>query len=299
MGKIQKICNEKIIGVLKNTTRQYLAGKLSKPQELQYFEEDRAEIGISSYEDFSYELPHSHTKAREYMYLISGFTEYKDIDSKEVFKFKTGDFYQILPETKYAQRSKPGTKILFIKVPAGNDKINIQPDRELMSWLEEHINPVRKDYIDDPYAPKPNSIHPAAAVAITNRENEILLIRRQDSGNWSLPGGTQNLGENLATCAIREVFEETGLEVKIIDIIGIYTNPKTVIEYSDGEVRQEFLILFLGSIQKGTLKLDTIESSEYCWIKLSKSISLQMTEPQKQRLKDIIDFQKNSYRVIR
>jgi 8-oxo-dGTP pyrophosphatase MutT (NUDIX family) len=68
--------------------------------------------------------------------------------------------------------------------------------------------------------------------------------RRADSGNWSLPGGTMNLGETLGGAVVRETREETGLDVELTGVLGIYTNPGHVIAYRDGEVRQEFVVVF-------------------------------------------------------
>ncbi|MBT3306487.1 MAG: NUDIX hydrolase [Alphaproteobacteria bacterium] len=52
----------------------------------------------------------------------------------------------------------------------------------------------------------------------------VLLIRRANpprQGQWSLPGGAQELGETVFTCARREVREETGLDVEILGLIDV------------------------------------------------------------------------------
>src|SRR5690348_14344469 len=98
----------------------------------------------------------------------------------------------------------------------------------------------RRDYEDDPDAPVPNSLVPAASAIVVDEEGRILLQRRTDNDMWALPGGAMNLGESLAECAIRETREETGLTVEITGIVGTYTNPGHVFAYDDGEVRQEF-----------------------------------------------------------
>jgi 8-oxo-dGTP pyrophosphatase MutT (NUDIX family) len=66
----------------------------------------------------------------------------------------------------------------------------------------------------------------AAGGLITNQEEEILLMFRR--GKWDLPKGKQDEGENLETCALREVEEETGLhsvtlEHKITETLHFYT----------------------------------------------------------------------------
>ena len=52
------------------------------------------------------------------------------------------------------------------------------------------------------------------------------------------------IGETIGDCCIREVKEETGLSVKISRLVGIYSDPLHVIQYRDGEVRQQFSICF-------------------------------------------------------
>ena len=92
MGKIVKIENEAIKNSLENTTRQYFAGNLSKPQEIEFVRDERLEIGISSYSDYKYEPAHVHSLATEYQYMISGWTEYMDVETGEISEFRKGDF---------------------------------------------------------------------------------------------------------------------------------------------------------------------------------------------------------------
>ncbi|WP_339210371.1 cupin domain-containing protein [Aeribacillus sp. FSL K6-8210] len=101
------------------TTRQYFVGQLSRPQTLPFIEGDKLEIGITSYGDFKGELPHYHTQAYEYQYIISGKTEYLDVETGELYTFQKGDFYVTTPGIKYAQRSQPGTVIFLLKRPRG------------------------------------------------------------------------------------------------------------------------------------------------------------------------------------
>lgn len=124
----------------------------------------------------------------------------------------------------------------------------------------------RIDYLDDPNAPKPNSLVPSVNAVVVNDAGEFLLIQRTDNGNWSLPGGAMDLGESIGDAAKRETLEETGVQCELTKIIGIYTNPGHVLEYtSNGEVRQEFSIVFEAKALKGE-PTPSDESSRVEWV---------------------------------
>jgi len=102
----------------------------------------------------------------------------------------------------------------------------------------------RIEHFNNPDAPKANSLIPAASTVVEDSGGKILMQRRSDNSLWSIPGGAMEPGESIAQTAIRETQEETGLEVEILRLIGIYSNPNHVVEYSDGEVRQQFSVCF-------------------------------------------------------
>ena len=59
-----------------------------------------------------------------------------DIDTGQIYSFKKAIF-QIFPGIKYAQRAKPGTRILFVKIPPGNDKQLLEISKDVERWLEK------------------------------------------------------------------------------------------------------------------------------------------------------------------
>ncbi|SFM21313.1 NUDIX domain-containing protein [Salibacterium qingdaonense] len=286
---MKRISDESIRQALEQTTRQYLAGHLKKPQTVPHFHENTVEIGVTSYDEPGSEAPHYHTRAVEYMYLMRGMTQYVDLETEEEYTFYAGDFFQITPGTVYAQRSRPGTELLFIKTPPGNDKVVVEEPDAVFTWRQASIETTRTDYLNDPEAPHPNSVKPASAAALVNENEEILLVKRRDNEKWAMPGGTMEEGENLAACVKREVREETGYDIEVTGIVGTYTNPGTVIAYSDGEVRREFLILYEARITGGEMQLDA-ESSDYAWVSPSDAAALPMTVPQRQRVEDVKSF---------
>jgi ADP-ribose pyrophosphatase YjhB (NUDIX family) len=156
----------------------------------------------------------------------------------------------------------------------------------------------RRDYFHDPEAPKPNSIRPATAVALFDSDGNILLLRRKDNDKWTMPGGTLDYGESLTDCAVREVREETGLRIRITGLIGTYTDPHILIAYSDGEVRQEFTLVYAAEIESGELKIDD-ESKEAAWVLLSSAVELPLAESQRRRLLDVVEHQKDRRTFLR
>jgi ADP-ribose pyrophosphatase YjhB (NUDIX family) len=123
----------------------------------------------------------------------------------------------------------------------------------------------RRDYYRDPHAPKATRIVPGGSAVITDDHGRILMQRRSDSGNWALPGGVMDIGETLQQCVVREVKEETGLDIEITGLLGIYTDPAHVIAYADGEVRQEFNVTYLGRVVGGAITVSP-ESTEVRFI---------------------------------
>lgn len=77
----------------------------------------------------------------------------------------------------------------------------------------------------------------AASAVIFDARGRILLQQRSDNGRWGLPGGGVEVGESVSAAVVREVREETGLEVAVIRLVGLYSDPDfQVVRYRDGNV---------------------------------------------------------------
>jgi ADP-ribose pyrophosphatase YjhB (NUDIX family) len=153
----------------------------------------------------------------------------------------------------------------------------------------------RIDYHDDPAAPAANSLVPAASAVVTDERGRIVLHRRSDNDRWSLPGGAMELGESIAGCAVRETLEETGLEVEVTGIVGVYSNPGHVFAYDDGEVRQEFSVCFAARVIGGEPRVSD-ESTEVAWFRPEEIAGLSMVEAMRLR---VLDFLEGRTPVIR
>ena len=142
----------------------------------------------------------------------------------------------------------------------------------------------RIDFYDDPEAPKANSVVPSANVVVVNDDGEILLIRRSDNDNWALPGGGMDLGESLPHTAVRETAEETGIDVEITGLVGIYTDPRHVILYtSNNEARQEFSVVFTAR-PVGGAPTPSEESTEVRWVPPAEIARLPMDRSMRMRV---------------
>lgn len=97
----------------------------------------------------------------------------------------------------------------------------------------------------------------AVNVAVIDGDRRVLLTRREDFEVWCLPGGTVDEGESLAEAAVREVREETGLEISLSRLVGLYSRPRLG-GYHTG-------VLFAGDVVGGSLQPDPGEVVEVRW----------------------------------
>jgi ADP-ribose pyrophosphatase YjhB (NUDIX family) len=152
----------------------------------------------------------------------------------------------------------------------------------------------RRDLLDDPNAPKANSLVPAASAVVVDDEGRILLHRRTDNEYWSIPGGAMKPGESIAETAVREVEEETGVEAEVQSILGVYSNPRHVSVYDDGEVRQQFSVCFLCRAVGGELQTSK-ESSEVRFVDLAEIEALSIHPSIRLRIQHYVENRPEPY----
>jgi len=88
---------------------------------------------------------------------------------------------------------------------------------------------------------------------------EILLVRQRDGDVWSTPGGSIEPDETPADAVVRETWEETGLLVRPIALIGVFGGPAFVVRYANGDETQYVMNVFGCSVVSGQLSASNDE----------------------------------------
>jgi 8-oxo-dGTP pyrophosphatase MutT (NUDIX family) len=141
---------------------------------------------------------------------------------------------------------------------------------------------MKKDYFRDPDAPRANRLWPVVNVAVLTEEG-LLLIERADDAYWALPGGLVDVGETFAQAAVREAKEETGYDVEITGLLGLYSNPEHVTSYDDGTISQECSMVFRARVVGGAAVVSE-ESAQVRFVQAGEIENLRMHPSMKLRV---------------
>jgi len=127
--------------------------------------------------------------------------------------------------------------------------------------------------------------------AVIIKDGKILLEKRKNEpgkGKWSIPGGLVELGESVEQTVIREVKEETGLEVEKPEHIDVVDN---VVRDENGEIKYHFIIIdYFVKLKGGTVKAAS-DAEELKWVALDEVEKYDLT-------KTFMEFFKRDYRRL-
>lgn len=128
----------------------------------------------------------------------------------------------------------------------------------------------RRDYYHDPNAPKPTSRKPSASVVVRDGNGRVLMLQRTDNDLWTIPTGGLKTNETITDCAIRECREETGIDIEITGLVGVFSDPGHVIAYSRGgkvtEVRQPLNVCLHARPLSETIAPALDEAQQVAWL---------------------------------
>ena len=122
-----------------------------------------------------------------------------------------------------------------------------------------------------------------ATTMVFNDKNEILLNLRSDTNTWGIPGGSKELNETLEECAIRELKEETNINVNDLKLITVLSGKEYYFKYPNEDELDCVIALYKVSNYEGELNINDGESKEL------KFFSLDNLPELESRAKAIID----------
>ena len=135
---------------------------------------------------------------------------------------------------------------------------------------------------------KAREIRPSVS-AVVLREGRLLLQRRADNGRWGLPGGSVEIGETVASAVVREVEEETGFEVAIERLVGVYSDPRfQIVRYPDGRVWHYVNLCFACSLVGGAARPAPGETLAVDWFP-PDGLPSDLVGLHRQRIDDALD----------
>jgi ADP-ribose pyrophosphatase YjhB (NUDIX family) len=119
------------------------------------------------------------------------------------------------------------------------------------------VNPIAEKMYAQKAADANTRVRVGAAAIVRDSRGWILLEKRSDCGLWGLPGGRIEPGESVTEAAVREVKEETGLNIEITQLLGVYSEPdefRIVTFLDNGDVVQLVDIILEAKIISGELE---------------------------------------------
>ena len=140
---------------------------------------------------------------------------------------------------------------------------------------------------------KQGKIRLGCSAVIFDEGGRVLLTKRQDNGQWCLPSGGVEPGESVAEGCEREVFEETGLSVRVKRFVGVYSHPDQLTVYSDADKFQIIALHFEAEITGGEPRLSD-ETSDFGYFTMEEIEGLEMLGRHKERIIDTLANQKEA-----
>ncbi|MEV5974102.1 NUDIX domain-containing protein [Streptomyces sp. NPDC051921] len=108
---------------------------------------------------------------------------------------------------------------------------------------------------------------PGVSAVVFDSRGRVLLGRRADTGMWAIVGGIVEPGEQPAACAVREVYEETGVRCEVERVVLVQTLRKPVV-YPNGDQCQFMDVSFRCRAVGGEARVNDEESTEVGWFEL-------------------------------
>lgn len=141
---------------------------------------------------------------------------------------------------------------------------------------------------------KEGRIRLGCSAIIFDEGGRVLLTRRTDNGLWCLPGGGMDAGESAAEACVREVVEETGLQVRVKRLVGVYSDPDQLVVYPDGTKVHIVALSFEAEVIGGEMRISS-ETTDIGYFTLAEMGSMPMVMPHVRRVEDALAGQVEAF----
>jgi 8-oxo-dGTP pyrophosphatase MutT (NUDIX family) len=125
----------------------------------------------------------------------------------------------------------------------------------------------------------------------------VLLICRSDNGHWALPAGAMEIGESIAECAAREVYEETGLQVREATPFALYSGARHTHTDMYGHTYQLHVTAFRVDAWTGDLVRETDETTDAAFFPVD-ALPAPLSPSVPQSLRDLATFERTGRLVL-
>lgn len=161
-----------------------------------------------------------------------------------------------------------------------------------ISWAESYVGQLRA------LAGDRTLMFVGARAVIRDAAGQVLLIERSDNGHWAMPAGAMELGESIAGCAAREVWEETGLRATAVTAFALHTGPDRTVTNMYDHTYQLFTVAFRVDEWDGELITVTDETTNAGFFPLD-GFPLPISPSVAETLDDLAAFERTGQIVLK
>lgn len=123
--------------------------------------------------------------------------------------------------------------------------------------------------------------------AVAIKDGNILLVKRAfepGAGKWSIPGGLVELGEELSEACAREMEEETGIEIEVLELINVFD----MVDRDDsGKVMYHYVLVDFLARPVGGEEMPSVEITEMKWVMREEARKMDLTRTARKVIEEL------------
>ena len=133
-----------------------------------------------------------------------------------------------------------------------------------------------------------------SAAIFDDARHRVLLMQRDDNGQWCLPSGGMDPGESVSETIVREVKEEIGLEVRVDGLVGVYSSPHVLVQYADDNRFHIVSLCFAAEVLGGELRT-TDEAVSVGYFTREQVEEMDVMANHVERIRDAFDYEQSAF----